>query len=70
MAKGRITIDLERCKGCGYCVEFCPKECIVMGEQSNSFGYFYAVFSDPDSCTGCSICREMCPDFAIEVYRK
>ena len=70
MAKGTITIDVQRCKGCGYCVEFCPKDCIVMGETTNSMGYFYAVCTEPDACTGCSICREMCPDFAIEVVRK
>ena len=69
VAKGRIAIDSERCKGCGYCAEFCPKNCVEMGRRINSMGYFFAVFSDPDACTGCAACRDMCPDFAIEVYR-
>jgi len=24
MAKGFVAITVERCKGCGFCVEFCP----------------------------------------------
>jgi 2-oxoglutarate ferredoxin oxidoreductase subunit delta len=59
MAKGRIIVKSELCKGCGYCQLFCPKDCIEMGEQAN-----------PKGCTGCNICSLMCPDFAIEVYRK
>jgi 2-oxoglutarate ferredoxin oxidoreductase subunit delta len=70
VAKGRIVIDAERCKGCAFCLEFCPKHCIEMGQKPNAAGYFYPVFSDPEACTGCAVCREMCPDFAIEVYRK
>ncbi len=70
MARGRIVVDSERCKGCGYCAEFCPKGCVEIGAETNSTGYFFAVFSDPESCTGCASCRDMCPDFAIEVYRR
>jgi 2-oxoglutarate ferredoxin oxidoreductase subunit delta len=70
MAKGRIIVKSELCKGCGYCQFFCPKDCIEMGGQANQKGYLYAVNSDPETCTGCNICSLMCPDFAIEVYRK
>jgi 2-oxoglutarate ferredoxin oxidoreductase subunit delta len=70
VAKGRIVVKSEGCKGCGYCQVFCPKNCIEMGGQTNAKGYFYAVFQEPETCTGCSICSLMCPDYAIEVYRK
>jgi len=70
MAKGRIIVKSELCKGCGYCQLFCPKDCIEMSGQTNRKGYFYAAISDPETCTGCNICSQMCPDFAIEVYRK
>src|SRR4030042_780358 len=38
MAKGRIVVKSELCKGCGYCQFFCPKDCIEMGGQ-HFFGY-------------------------------
>ena len=70
MAKGRIVVKADLCKGCEYCQSFCPKDCIKMGDQTNAHGYFYAVFSDPEPCNGCTICALMCPDFAIEVYKQ
>ena len=65
---GRIIIDTERCKGCGLCIEFCPKSCIVVSRQSNKLGYFPAEPTGSD-CTGCAICALVCPDAVIEVHR-
>ncbi len=67
---GRIEIDRERCKGCGYCISTCPKGSISFDEQFNSSGYFPAVFANPESCTGCAMCAHVCPDIAIEVWRE
>ena len=39
---GKITIDTERCKGCGLCVTVCPKNCIVISNRPNTIGYFPA----------------------------
>ncbi|HTZ17473.1 MAG TPA: 4Fe-4S dicluster domain-containing protein [Dissulfurispiraceae bacterium] len=66
---GRIEIDRERCKGCGYCIGACPKEAIAIDERFNSSGYFPAVFASPDKCNGCAMCAHVCPDIAIEVWR-
>ena len=68
MAKGFITIDPERCKGCCFCIEYCPKGAIVLSDNLNMKGYFTAAFSDGD-CTGCSTCALVCPDVAIEVFQ-
>ncbi len=67
--KGRITIDAERCKGCCFCIEYCPKDAIVLSDKLNMKGYFVAAFDADKGCTGCATCALMCPDVAIEVYK-
>lgn len=65
----RIEIEKELCKGCGYCIAYCPKKIIHMGKKMNAVGFKYAVSSDPQGeCTACKICALMCPDAAISVY--
>ena len=39
MAKGNVTINVERCKGCGFCVEFCPTNVLALSSAFNSKGY-------------------------------
>jgi 2-oxoglutarate ferredoxin oxidoreductase subunit delta len=68
MARGSITIDQERCKGCCLCIEYCPKATIVLSDQLNMKGYFAAAFVNGE-CTGCATCAVMCPEVAIEVFR-
>lgn len=72
MAKGKIKVDKEKCKGCHLCVSFCPKKCIAVGDRLNDKGYYPAEFTDgadKQTCTGCGLCAVVCPDLAIEVYR-
>ena len=66
---GKIIIDTERCKGCGLCVAVCPKNSIVISNQSNKNGYFPAELTNSD-CIGCRLCAIICPDAAIEVFHK
>jgi 2-oxoglutarate ferredoxin oxidoreductase subunit delta len=75
--KGRIEIDKERCKGCGLCMNVCPKKQIEISDELNAKGYYPARFqeenlteTDPAECTGCAMCAITCPDVAIEVYRQ
>ncbi|OFW58661.1 MAG: hypothetical protein A2133_08050 [Actinobacteria bacterium RBG_16_64_13] len=67
--KGRIEIDKERCKGCTFCIEFCPKKCISLSGELNLKGYFVAALDADNDCTGCGTCAVMCPEVAIEVQR-
>ncbi len=63
-----VKIISERCKSCGFCVKFCPKQVLAVGTKVNSKGYEY-VEPINDACIGCCMCARICPDGAIEVYK-
>lgn len=63
--KGEIHIIADRCKGCGYCIEFCPKDVLEFSEEFNIKGYHPPVVKNPDDCVNCRLCEMLCPDFAI-----
>ena len=68
-ARGKITIDVEECKGCGLCVESCPPKCLELSPELSSYGVHPARYTGKD-CTGCGICFYCCPEpGAIIVYR-
>ena len=65
MAKGSVFITNERCKGCGFCVEFCPTHVLALSSAFNSKGYHPPHVVAADKCSGCDLCGLYCPDFAI-----
>jgi 2-oxoglutarate ferredoxin oxidoreductase subunit delta len=67
--KGKIVIDQEYCKSCGFCIEHCPKKLIVLATSYNEAGYYPALFQEGE-CTGCAICALVCPEACIEVERE
>jgi len=64
-----IKVIAERCKSCGYCIKFCPKGVIAVGNKVNSKGYEYVQAVNMEACIGCCACGRICPDGAIEVYK-
>lgn len=60
----RINIDPKRCKHCGICIAFCPKE--VFGADHRGA----PVVERAERCTACGLCIMRCPDFALEVGEK
>jgi len=56
----------QYCKGCGYCVNFCPKQAISFGTVRNGLGVFFPVV-DQDKCIACGICATVCPDAVLEL---
>ncbi len=63
--RGTIHLTPNRCKGCGFCIEFCPQHVLEFSDEFNPQGYHTPVLVDPDGCTGCDLCGLYCPDFAI-----
>jgi 2-oxoglutarate ferredoxin oxidoreductase subunit delta len=63
----QIRVLKERCKGCGFCIEFCPRKVIHESAEFNRKGY-HPVYVDSNSdCTGCRLCELLCPEFALSV---
>ena len=70
MAKGKVTINEVICKGCGLCVDACPKGCLAIAQDTiNKKGYSPAVMVNADACIGCAFCATMCPDCIITVEK-
>ncbi|ABF40812.1 2-oxoglutarate ferredoxin oxidoreductase, delta subunit [Candidatus Koribacter versatilis Ellin345] len=69
MARGTVQIVVERCKACGFCVEFCPTKVLELSSAFNSKGYHPPHAVNPDKCSGCDLCGMFCPDFAIYGFR-
>jgi len=70
MAKGAVKIVVERCKACGFCVEFCPTKVLALSSAFNSKGYHPPHVVAAEKCSGCDLCGMYCPDFAIFGYRQ
>jgi len=63
--RGILQIEWELCKGCGYCVEFCPNDALALSPEFNAKGYHPPIVANEDACTGRGLCAAICPDFAI-----
>lgn len=69
-AKGKVTFDQERCKGCALCTTVCPVKIIALDKtQINAKGYNPAGVEEIEKCIGCANCATICPDTVITVER-
>lgn len=66
--RGRVEIDIQKCKGCELCTTACKEQALHLSETINVKGYRY-IIANNDVCTGCVNCALVCPDAVITVYR-
>ena len=66
-----LDIAADRCKGCGLCVDVCPKHVLALDPVVvNPLGYHPVRLTDDAACTSCALCARICPDAIFEVYAR
>ena len=55
-----LSLDPERCSGCGICLEVCPRS--VLGHSNGT-----VAIVDRDACMECGACARNCPTGAVTV---
>ncbi|MFQ5884169.1 MAG: ferredoxin family protein [Thermoplasmata archaeon] len=67
--KGKVIVIAERCKACGFCYEFCPKDMLEESEERNKKGYKLPKVKEgmEDECIACRHCEDICPEFGIYI---
>jgi 2-oxoglutarate ferredoxin oxidoreductase subunit delta len=63
--RGLIFVIREQCKGCGFCVEYCPRDVLELSQEFNKKGYHPPVAVNEEACVSCGLCELICPEFAI-----
>lgn len=53
------------CKGCGYCIEFCPKDVFEESDELNERGVKIPKIREEVECIRCGLCTVLCPEMAI-----
>jgi len=66
-----LDIATEHCKGCGLCVDICPKHVLELDASVvNERGYHPVQLTDAAACTSCALCARICPDAVFAVYAR
>ena len=67
----KLTFQTDKCKGCGLCVDVCPKKVLTLAaDKINAKGHHPVEAVNEADCIGCAFCATMCPDCIIKVERQ
>jgi 2-oxoglutarate ferredoxin oxidoreductase subunit delta len=66
-----LVIAIDRCKGCGLCVDTCPKHVLSLDATAvNALGHHPVRLRDAAACTSCVLCARICPDAVFTVFAR
>jgi hydrogenase-4 component H len=65
--RGKITVDPDKCFGCGGCANVCPANVIVIHDADQHTRVLEFFWS---RCTYCARCEEVCPEHAIRLSQQ
>ncbi len=65
-----LNINTSLCKGCSYCIKFCPKKILELGAERNKHGHFFPLVTNESDCIACAMCATICPEGAIELTKE
>ena len=63
----KLTFKTDNCKGCGLCVDVCPKK--VLRLATDKKGHHPVEAANEADCIACAFCATMCPDCIIKIER-
>ncbi|MFX1293671.1 MAG: ferredoxin family protein [Promethearchaeota archaeon] len=64
-----LFLQKNRCGGCHFCVEVCPKKILKPSNELNMKLQYPPHLKKSIECTFCQSCELVCPDFAIYVLQ-
>jgi len=59
-----VRIDVDKCSGCGTCVDVCPEKVFELQEEQ---GKKVSKVAAENQCFACRACELRCPERAIEI---
>ncbi|MHA1265338.1 MAG: 4Fe-4S binding protein [Candidatus Helarchaeota archaeon] len=65
-----LFLQINRCKGCHYCIEVCPAHALTPSSMLNRQVQYPPQIADGQECRFCGTCELLCPDFAIYIVNK
>lgn len=69
LRRAEIHILKDLCKGCGFCIYYCPQKVLERSDEINAMGA-HPPRVVKEECIFCNLCALLCPDLAIFVKEK